>query len=231
MKLTQEQHEQIVFYLQHLDIDSQELFEEFYDHIVSSYEKHLQVNPELSLKSHIWDYLQPEFGGVGGFKDVIKKHQKGIHWQVTKKFFVIMQSYFKWPTLVYTLITFLVLFGFAQISSQPEIIYIFVTVALVTPYVIIIQNHIKFKKDIKLNQPGYYRNFRNSAINWIGTLTAFSTYYLWNFSDRMRETLFFESYFDDLPIIPTILMAGSTLISVTLLRLTKEDFKTKLLTT
>jgi hypothetical protein len=64
----------------------------------------------------------------------------------------------------------------------------------------------------------------------MGAFTAFSTYYLWNFSDRMRETIFFESYFNDLPIIPTLLMAVSTLFSASLLRLIKEDFKTELLT-
>ncbi|KYG80856.1 hypothetical protein AWW67_08520 [Roseivirga seohaensis] len=231
MKLTVEQHEQVVFYLQHLDIDSQELFEEFYDHIVCSYEARLKKEPELEIKTHIWHHLHIEFGGVTGFKEVIKKHQKGIHWQVTKKFLAIALSYFKWPSVIYTALIFLVLLGIAEISNTPIIIYTFVMISLLTPYAIILLNQVKFKRDIKVQKPGYYRNMRNSAISEIGGFTALSTYYLFYFSTSMREILLFEKYFNQLPIIPTILMAFSTLFSVSLLKLIKEDFKTKLLTT
>lgn len=228
MTLTKEQHEQVVFYLQHLDIDSQELFEEFYDHIISSYEHARKTCPERSLREHIWKYLQPEFGGVDGFKSVIRKHKKLIHRAVTKRIFFIALSYFRWPMAAYGVCIFLLLWTISEFTQSPTFVYVITSIGLLVPYTIVLFNQRKFRKQIKLSQPGFYSNSRNDVIAQVAVFSAVSTYYLWFFGGNFKNGSVPESLFDNLPLLPALLMWFSVLYAATLLKVIKEDFKTQL---
>lgn len=231
MKLTQEQHDQVVFYLQHLDIDSQELFEEFYDHIISSYEKHLQVNPDLSLKSHIWDYLQLEFGGVGGFKDVIKKHEKTISWNVSKRIVITALSALKGKNLLYSAAVFLSLWVLMATSKNLSIMVGLIIACFCIPMAIAIKKHYQFKKSVRENNPGYYRNMRNGTIMLYATL---SLYLLYNLEHLVSKSLDshagFSHLYTETPLFQATLIGLATLYCYTMLTVMKHDFKTKLLT-
>jgi hypothetical protein len=232
MKLTQEQHEQIVFYLQHLDIDSQELFEEFYDHIVSSFEKHLKVNPDLSLKSHIWDYLQPEFGGVGGFKDVIKRHKKTIAWNVSKRIVITALSAFKGKNLLYSAAVFLSIWGLMATSKNLSILVGLIIACFCLPMAIAIKKHYQFKKSVRENNPGYYQNLRNAGMMQVCTLSLYLLYNLGHLVYRSLENHpRFSHLYTEVPMFQAALIGLAGLHCYTMLTVMKHDFKTKLLTT
>ena len=232
MKLTVEQHEQVVFYLQHLDIDSQELFEEFYDHIVCSYEARLKKEPELEIKTHIWHRLQPEFGGVGGFKKVIKKHEKAIGWNVSKRVFTTSLSTFKGINLLYSLGIFLSAWGLMEITQNLTIMVCLIIACFVLPMAVVIHKHYQFKKSIRENKPGYYRNLRNSIIM---TYSTISLYLLYNLGQlvygSLNNYLGFNHLYSEVPLFQATLIGLAALYYYTMLTVMKHDFKTKLLTT
>ncbi len=232
MKLTVEQHEQVVFYLQHLDIDSQELFEEFYDHIVCSYEARLKNETELDMKSHIWQHLQPEFGGVGEFKKVIKKHERAIGWSVSKRIITTGLLAFKGKNLVYSIAIFLAAWGLMATAKNLTIMTGLIIACFCLPIIIAITKNYQFKKSVRENQPGYYRNMRNSSMLLICTL---GIYLLYNFGRLIYQSLDnyvgFNQLYTEVPLFQATLIVLAILYCYTMLTVMQEDFKTKLLTT
>lgn len=232
MKLTEEQHEQVVFYLQHLDIDSQELFEEFYDHIVCSYEAQLKNDPELDMKSHIRHHLQPEFGGASGFKKIIKKHEKAIGWNVSKRVFATGLSAFKGRNLFYSLGIFLAAWCLMATTQNLTIMVSLIIACFALPMAVVIHKHYQFKKSVRENNPGYYKNLRNSIIMTYSTL---SLYLLYNLGQLVYKSLDnhigFNHLYTEVPLFQATLIGLAVLYCYTMLTVMKHDFKTKLLTT
>jgi len=146
MKLTVKQHEQVVLYLQHLHIDSQELFEEFYDHIICSYESRLKKEPELDINTHIWHRLLPEFGGVGEFKKVIKKHKKALGWNVSKGVFITGLSAFKERNLLYSFGVFLAAWGLMATAQNLSIMVSLIIICFALPMAMVIHKICKAKQ-------------------------------------------------------------------------------------
>uniref|UniRef100_UPI004048A87F hypothetical protein n=1 Tax=Roseivirga sp. TaxID=1964215 RepID=UPI004048A87F len=67
MSLTTTQHDLLVKYLKDVEIIHQEPFEEFYDHIVTAFEK----NEATDIRLFIKEAIEPAFGGVKGIKRIL----------------------------------------------------------------------------------------------------------------------------------------------------------------
>ncbi|MFT6214552.1 MAG: hypothetical protein ACJAS3_000945, partial [Roseivirga sp.] len=74
MKLSQEQHHTLVKYLKDVGIRNQEPFEEFYDHVVTDFEKSDATDISLFIK----EAIEPAFGGEKGIQKILKEGSKSV---------------------------------------------------------------------------------------------------------------------------------------------------------
>uniref|UniRef100_UPI0040478EB2 hypothetical protein n=1 Tax=Roseivirga sp. TaxID=1964215 RepID=UPI0040478EB2 len=117
---------------------------------------------------------------------MIKKHEKTISWNVSKRIVITTLSAFKGKNLLYSTAVFLLIWGFMTTSKNLTIMVGLIIACFCLPMAIAIKKHYQFKKSVRENNPGYYRNMRNGTIMLYATL---SLYLLYNLGHLVSKSL------------------------------------------
>jgi len=165
--MTREEKHIATRYLQDLDFNEKEFFEEMYDHICSSYENRETSNQDIS--THIYQVLEPAFGGKKGLKKLRSAQARTRGKLVLKRGFFLLGAYlFRWPTVLLTALMCILYFQLFQHYDTLEVFYNTLMVGIYIPFVLVHIGVFRFKrKCIKHDRP-----YTKSQVN--NTIYAFS---------------------------------------------------------
>jgi hypothetical protein len=225
MSLTKAQHDLLVKYLKDLGIRNQEPFEEFYDHIVTAFEKE---QPD-DINEFVREVIQPSFGGVKGIKRIVfnqRKMRSKLIWQRAKEIFL---SLFGWPAIGIVIVSLiLVQTSLSQFGTKFTILTS-MGLGLLLPFGIIAYGMFSFYRDCKKENRGYRNSDLNNSL-LVFIHLPFTTLNLFgNFLIPIvigRET--FKLFLTENIWLNTFLCAFALLYGFTCLKLVKENFIFKL---
>ncbi|MGW8121845.1 hypothetical protein ACV07N_04225 [Roseivirga echinicomitans] len=139
----------------------EELYAEFYDHIVSSFEARADKNQDIN--AHLKQVLK-DFGGEDGMKKIVWARQKAYARAYRKIVFNHFRTYFRWPLLFTTLLIGILVFQLTQVF-QPYWV-IFYTLLITTGYGFFfgVRDMILYRRSCKTLKLPYKSSLKNEAI-------------------------------------------------------------------
>ncbi|MCE7995122.1 MAG: hypothetical protein HEP71_24295 [Roseivirga sp.] len=99
--MTGKEHKSICAFLIDHRLNQQELFEEFYDHIVSSYED--RPDKAENIHSHLETVLK-DLGGKKGMRKILIARHQAYGRVYSKRLKELFWSFFRWPMALYSLL-------------------------------------------------------------------------------------------------------------------------------
>lgn len=225
MSLSTEQHKYLCQYLKDVGIYHQEPFEEFYDHIATSFEQ----SGASDLKVFICNVAQPAFGGAKGMLKIVNqqnKIRKDLIWKRAKEIFL---SLFGWPAIGLVIACILLIQIGTQQFGHKFITITSLIIGLAIPTLVVLYGFMSFYiKSKKRNLPYSGNNLNTWLISFIHLPFA-----ILNIGGNLvipimigRET--FKVYLVDFPIITIVFSTLVLLFGFTYLKLLKEKFIFKL---
>ena len=216
-------------YMDKLDIEEMEFYEELYDHIVSSFEN--RKEKEQSMEQHLKMEVDAAFGGEEGIHKMIDDQR-----QVRKKAFIrhclqVMASYFLDMRYVpIAAATGLSLIALSAFFDPVTIMNIAVLFGFAVPGLVMKWGEYKFKRSCK--KAG--RPYRESHVNSVLYLFSISVVALVQGLPDVLGRIFYGTRFNFMDLIepyPYLYIPIGTLAvlySLTCFRLFQEKFKVKL---
>lgn len=158
--MTEKEHKTICLFLKDHRLNQQELFEEFYDHIVSSFEDRLDKSQNIQ---HHLNQILADFGGTHGIRKIlISRHQiyGKIYSTKLKRHF---WSFFQWPLALYTALTFASIYLLTLIFPAKGLFTILLVLVSLTPIAIGSRFAYKFWMKCKREDKAYRSKLSHSA--------------------------------------------------------------------
>ena len=123
---------QVCIYLKCIGIKTMEIYEEFYDHIISSFID--REKKEQTIDEHIKNVIQPNFGGVKGIKKIMRSQKRTRQKMIYKRFIVIFKEYlFTWPSIVITLSSILLIFLLNDLIDPKTVLIVIMILGVLIP--------------------------------------------------------------------------------------------------
>lgn len=224
----QEEHE-ISSYLKELKINKQEIFEEFFDHIATSYENALARNPTTEIKSFLREEVQSGFGGEIEMKKIICSRRNEINKIYQDKLLHQFLSFFKGPMLLLTsaifVLVYVSLISFGRVHAYDVALLTIVT-AMIIPLATIMYGLLSFKANCRNQNKSYRSSVKNHTLFYQSFLLTSFFYVL----HILNITLGLDKV--TLPIWSIILIGAFVTVylifSFVYLRLIKKEFDFKL---
>ena len=161
MDLTYSDIQQINAFLKRHHLDSQELYEEFYDHIVTSFENQ-EYKPKC-ITQHLAQ-LEKDFGGAKGIKKILIARHKSYYKIYDKILIKHFKDLLRWPLILYSL---LLSFGIYQLTLvfDPSKLFVFTLIAAsLISFTYILRLTVQFRLTCRKEQRGYNHRLSHSAI-------------------------------------------------------------------
>lgn len=224
MSLTTTQHDILVKYLKDVGIRNQEPFEEFYDHIVTAFEKSDAADIRLFIK----EVIEPAFGGEKGIQKILKEGSKSVTRHYRKVLRRRIISYFNGYLVVIPLSLFLLIYLSFTLAEPKKILAWILIVTSTQPMVFSIYLFLKFKIHSKRNKTQFKPSLKHEELHRLSVIGLF-TLILHNIllldmdTNRLNEWLITW-----LPIV-AISFTFFCLLSLSYIRLMKEEIVPKLI--
>lgn len=165
--INKQEEQEISNYLLELKINRQEAFEEFFDHLATSYEKALAKNPATEIKVHLRNEGQSVFGGEAEMKKLFCRKRNEINKVYRSRLLCEFTDFFKGPMLLLSSVIFvLVYFGLMSFGKA----HVYDTALLTTVIVMIIPlgtmmyGLMSFKMNCRNLGKGYRSSFKNQML-------------------------------------------------------------------
>ena len=225
--ITDAQKIEINQYLKQVGIRQQELHDEFFDHIATSYEAAAKNHSGLDLVSYIRDEIQPAFGGVDGIKKIANQKLRQINNIYRKQLFANFRAYFRWPMILVAISIFLVLLKSFELFKLSDVLLTSLVTFAAPPILLVLGGWINFYINCKKKKLPYTNSVKNTVIMTQLLIICWSLQIpnLLNvFYDQKLSTL--NSPW--LALILSVILTVMTILSLAYLKLMRDNFDFKL---
>ncbi|GAB5527435.1 MAG: hypothetical protein Roseis2KO_53070 [Roseivirga sp.] len=222
--ITKEQHQQINDFLKEVKVDQQEIHDEFYDHIATSYEHQLSISPNIELKWYLTEVILPEFGGKNGIAKTINAKRREVNNFYRNKLWQHIKSFLRWPTILIVVSVYLILFKSLEMFDGKKVIAAALIMGTGLPLIVAMYGQISFFIHCKLKKLPYYSSIKN------GTLIIYALLF-------GAVPNIYNVFFDNLESFPpshlfvggmTLFLTAYLVFALSYLKMMKEDFDFKL---
>ncbi len=222
--ITKEHQQQINDFLKEVKVDQQEIHDEFYDHIATSYEHQLTLSPSLELKWYLYEVLLPEFGGKSGIAKTINSKKREVNNFYRHRLFKHIKSFLSWPTILIVASIYLILFKSLELFEAKRVITTAFIIGTGLPLIIVLYGQARFFVDCRLKKRPYSGSIKN-LILFTHSLLLASIPNLYNvFFDNIEGYAQAPLFTVGITLFLTIYLV----IAFSYLKMIKEDFDFKL---
>lgn len=225
--ITEAQKVYINKYLKMVGITQQELHDEFFDHIATSFEVAVKRQSELEIETYIREEIQPAFGGVEGIKKIAKRKLKEVNNIYRKQLFANFRAYFRWPMILVAISIFLILLKSFQLFKLSDVLLTSLVVFSFPAVFLALGGCISFYISCKRKKLPYYSSVKNSVIMTQLLMLCWSLQipnFLNVFYDQDLTTL----HSPGLAFILSVILTFTIILSLAYLKLMRENFDFKL---
>lgn len=176
--MTEKEHKIICVFLKDHRFNQQELFEEFYDHIVSSYED--RADKTTDIHQHLKEVLA-DFGGKKGMRQILIARHQAYNQVYGKRLRSIFWSFFKWPLIVYTALIATIVYFLTLLFPTGELFTWLMLLIGLTP--ITVAGRFAFSFGLKCKREGKaYRSRVSQSASLRPALLLTLPIHIWNLS-------------------------------------------------
>lgn len=222
--INEEQQAYVYGYLKSVKVTQQEIHDELYDHIVTSYENELTKNSGLDIETYIREEIQPAFGGLSGIKKMVNVQNHKVSRYYRKAWIKHLKYFLQWPTIVLTVSVYLILFKSLELWEPKKVTIMALGGSSMLPLLVVIYGFIRFYIDCKMQKRPYSSSLKNTM------LTTYAL--LFGGVPNLMNTFLSDVETFTLPSVVTMVLAviltGYLILAFSYLRLLKEDFDFKL---
>jgi hypothetical protein len=225
MKLSQEQHHTLVKYLKDVGIRNQEPFEEFYDHVVTAFEKSDATDISLFIK----EAIEPAFGGEKGIQKILKEGSKSVTRHYRKVLRKKMAFYFKGPNLLIPISMYFALYMLLSFAPAPKMIFFSILVlTCITPFIFVVFNSYRSYRSSKRNKLSFYPSLKREELHRL-TILGMLILHLHNiFLDDIDSTSYVQGLIQWLPLVVSGLVIY-IIWAISCVQMVKEELTNKLI--
>jgi len=224
--ISEAQNKEIHHYLKLLEAREMEVYNEFYDHIVTGYEERLAQEPSLKIKQYLQYEFLPAFGGTTGIKKIICKRNKE-----TQKFYINQlkqnfASYFQWPMMLIVIALYLIIWQcFALFEPKPVFLWGSMLLSVI-PILIVFGGYVGFYVQCKMRKLPYVSSIKNKSI----IVPVIFISWIAQFPNWLKIVNGGEIIWSDSPLVILLLSIMLTFISIfsmSYIKLLKQHFDFK----
>ncbi len=162
--ISKEQDKEVRHFLKLVEVKEQEIYNEFYDHIVTAYEERLQNEPSLSIDSYLKNDFQKAFGGVSGIKKIIKSRHAEANRYYRKQFRKIFLSFFRWPMILVVAALFLVIQKCFMLFEVKQVFIVIILISCALPMLLLLSGYLSFYLKCKRARLPYVSSVKNNNV-------------------------------------------------------------------
>ena len=231
--ITEAQNKEIHQFFKLIQVREQEVYDEFYDHVVSDYESQGFAESGMDMKHYLQQEFLPAFGGTEGIKKIIKSRNKHTQTIYRAQFKSNFRSYFRWPMILVAFSLYLIFYKAFQLFEVKEVFVWSLILATGVPILLGMAGYLSFMINCKIQKKPYYSSIKNNGvlvhiliISWLAQVP------------NWLKMLFGEDYLisstsTPTPIIMALMSIGLTLmviVTLAYLKLMRQNFEFKLST-
>lgn len=176
--MTEKEHKIICEFLKDHRFNQQELFEEFYDHIVTAYES--REDRSTDMHQHLEEVLA-DFGGKKGMRKILIARHQAYNQIYGKRLRSIFWSFFKWPMIVYTALISTAVYLLTLLFPTHELFTWLMLLVSLTPIALAGQFAVRFSLKCK-NEGKAYRSRVSQSAALRPALLLSLPIHIWNLS-------------------------------------------------
>jgi hypothetical protein len=225
MSLTTTQHDILVKYLKDVGIRNQEPFEEFYDHIVTAFEKSDAIDIRLFIK----EAIEPAFGGEKGIQKILKEGSRAVTKHYRRVLREKMAFYFKGPNLLIPISMYFASYMLLSFVPNPRMTF-FAILALtcVGPVILVLLNSYSFYRSCKRSNVNFNSSLKHQEFHRI-TILGMVVLSLHNaFLIDIDSTSYVQGLIQWLPLIVSGLVIY-IIWAISCVQMVKEELAPKLI--
>jgi hypothetical protein len=225
MSLTTAQHDILVKYLKDVGIRNQEPFEEFYDHIVTAFEKSDTTDIRLFIK----EVIEPAFGGEKGIQKILKEGSKSVTRHYRKVLRRRMVFYFKGPYVLIPISMYFALYMLLSFVPNPRMTF-FAILALtcIGPVIFVLITSYSFYRSCKRSNVNFNSSLKHQEFHRI-TILGMVVLSLHNaFLIEIDSAVYIKSLIQWLPLIVSGLVIY-LIWAISCVQMVKEELAPKLI--
>lgn len=224
MQLTPDVQRYVYDYLKKIDVTNQEMHDEFYDHILSSYEVQLTKTPGMRIEDFIASNIEEGFGGEKGVRKIINAQQREINNQYRRAILQEFSYFLKWPVILLTASIYFGLYKALALFSVNKVILFSIAISSITPILVVIYGILRFYIECRRHRLPYNYSLKNFMLLNLGLLFG-AVPNLYNVFLENTEMTALSA-----PIITLValLLTSYLLLTLSYLRVIKKNFTFKL---
>lgn len=222
--ITKEQQQQINAFLKEVKVDQQEIHDEFFDHIATSYEHQLTHSPGLELEWYLYEVMLTDFGGKSGIAKTINSKKREVNNFYRHRLLKHVKSFLSWPTILIVISVYLILFKSLELFEVNKVIAGAFITGTGLPLIVVVYGQLRFFIDCRLKKRPYSGSIKNLVLFTHSLLLA-SIPNLYNvFFDNI------EAYAQSplFAVSMTLFLTVYLILAFSYLKMIKEDFDFKL---
>lgn len=145
--------------------NTEELYEEMFDHIATSFEEN--TNPEKKIVDHLNAFYH-QCGGETGLRKIRNEKAYAYYSAHRSLFLQELKTYFRWPIFIYLLAAFASIYWLNTMFNEKTVSLIFILLSSASAIIVQSCITISYRKSCKsLNKP-YKRSLANTtSLAWV----------------------------------------------------------------
>lgn len=226
--ITRAEEQQIVDYLKKINVCRQEIFDELFDHLVTSYEDHSSKTTDTNIKSFIAEEINQNFGGASGIKKMTLVKNKSVRASYSTKLIENIKFYINWPANLVTIGVIFLFFKLLENQTPDKFTILVMTPVVLTmlpPIVLALFGRYSFRRKCRKLQKPYRGSIKNEVI-FTQAIFLSNTFHVFN-----GVKMFFNWHTLDLPSWAILLIASFTvlylILTLSFLKLFRSEFDFK----
>ena len=151
--------------------NTEELYEEMFDHIATSFEEN--TNSEISIVDHLNTFYH-QCGGEIGLKKIKGEKVNAYNSMYRDFLFKEIRSYFRWPIIIYLLAAFALISSLNAVFKEAIVTLVLVIMSIASALFVQVKIHMKYRNFCKINNKPYRASLLNqTGFNWVLTPMLF----------------------------------------------------------
>ena len=158
------QDKEIKRFFKLIEIREQEVYDEFYDHVVTDYETQVADRPDLDIRHYLQHEFLPSFGGTKGIKKIIKSRNGQTQRFYQKELKNNFLLYFRWPMIVVAISIYLIFHKCFRLFEVKEVFLWGLVVCSGIPILLGIGGYVSYYVQCKVQKKPYVSSIKNNNV-------------------------------------------------------------------